>query len=85
MNSSSELKDYLDSIYATAAQYNKPPTYPVTVVCGGIDGAHKGSHVLDRIHAGIVASQGNLTCYNTNFYNQPSETSMGWRWQVSTH
>ncbi|XP_016439807.1 uncharacterized protein LOC107765654 [Nicotiana tabacum] len=82
LNSSSELKDYLDSIYATAAQYNKPPTYPVTVVCGGIDGAHKGSHVLDRIHAGIVASQGNLTCYNTNFYNQPSETSMGWRWQT---
>ncbi|XP_055834022.1 uncharacterized protein LOC129902681 [Solanum dulcamara] len=80
LNDSYELKDYLDTIYSVAAQYNKPPNYPVTVVCGGIDGAPKGSHILDRIQAGIVAFKGNSSCYNTN--SMPSETGLGWRWQT---
>ncbi|CAN4119436.1 unnamed protein product [Withania somnifera] len=80
LNDSSELKDYLDLRYSVAAQYDKPPSYPVTVVCGGIDGAPKGSHILDRIHAGIVASVGNLSCYNTK--SKPSETRLGWTWQT---
>ncbi|MCD7468711.1 hypothetical protein HAX54_007129 [Datura stramonium] len=42
LNDSSELKDYLNSRYSVAAQYNKPPSYPVTIICGGIDhGAQK--------------------------------------------
>ncbi|KAK4358643.1 hypothetical protein RND71_020872 [Anisodus tanguticus] len=79
LNDSFELKDYLDTTYAKVAQYNNPPSYPVTVVCGGIDGAPKGSHILDRIFAGIVAHQGNQSCYNTS--NIPNETSLGWEWQ----
>ncbi|KAK4358642.1 hypothetical protein RND71_020871 [Anisodus tanguticus] len=80
LNDSFELKDYLDTTYAKVAQYNNPPSYPVTVVCGGIDGAPKGSHILDRIFAGIVAHQGNQSCYNTS--NIPNETSLGWEWQT---
>ncbi|KAH0716353.1 hypothetical protein KY284_009258 [Solanum tuberosum] len=80
LNDPFELKDYLDSMYSVAAQYNSPPSYPVTIVCGGIDGAPKGSHILDRIFAGIVAYKGNSSCYNMN--PKPSETGLGWRWQT---
>lgn len=68
-------------MYSVAAQYNSPPSYPVTIVCGGIDGAPKGSHILDRIFAGIVEFNGNSSCYNMN--PMPSEEDLGWRWQVS--
>lgn len=81
LNDSFELKDYLDTMYSRAAQYNSPPIYPVTVVCGGIDGAPAGTDILGRIFAGLVAYSGNRTCYDTN--NSPSQTSMGWTWQVS--
>ncbi|KAK6144286.1 hypothetical protein DH2020_021106 [Rehmannia glutinosa] len=81
LNSSGELKDFLDSMYATAAQYNAPPNYPVTMVCKGIDGAPKEADILGRIFAGVVSFRGNQTCYDTNYYNYPSETSIGWRWQ----
>ncbi|TXG49395.1 hypothetical protein EZV62_025270 [Acer yangbiense] len=53
----SELKDYLDTLYCTAAQYDRPPRYPVTVVCDGIDGASQNSDTLDRIFAGITCSE----------------------------
>lgn len=82
LNNSSELKDYLDSVYSTAAQYNSPPRYPVTVVCGGIDGAPKGTDILGRIFAGLAAYRGNKTCYDTSEYNRPSETQLGWSWQT---
>ncbi|PHU03468.1 hypothetical protein BC332_28719 [Capsicum chinense] len=80
LNDSFELKDYLNFEYSSAAQYNGPPSYPVTIICEGIDGAPKGSHVLDHIHAGIVAYEGNLSCYNTIY--TPSESDMGWAWQT---
>ncbi|KAK6144308.1 hypothetical protein DH2020_021128 [Rehmannia glutinosa] len=60
LNSSGELKDFLDSMYATAAQYNAPPNYPVTMVCKGIDGAPKeADDILGRIFAGVVSFRGN--------------------------
>ncbi|PHT34878.1 hypothetical protein CQW23_26678 [Capsicum baccatum] len=77
---SKDFKDYLNFEYSSAAQYNGLPSHPVTIICGGIDGAPKGSHVLDRIHAGIVAYEGNLSCYNTIY--TPSESDMGWAWQT---
>lgn len=49
LNDPYELKYYLDSIYSEAAQYNKPLNYPVTIICGGIDGAPKESDILDKI------------------------------------
>ena len=83
LNKADELKDYLDTMYAVAAQYNHPPRYPVTVVCGGIDGAPEGSDILSRIFEGLVAFRGNESCYNTSL--SPTETSEGWRWQVNTY
>lgn len=66
-------------MYSVAAQYNEPPEYPVTEVCGGIDGAPKGAHILDRIQAGVVSRKGNRSCYRV-----PTGTGIsGWSWQVS--
>ncbi|KAM1807068.1 hypothetical protein ACFX11_030126 [Malus domestica] len=84
LNNSSELKDYLKSVYAGAAQYDSPPRYPVTVVCGGIDGASSGNDTLSKIFSGLVAYRGNRSCY----VNQPgnlSETDIGWGWQVISY
>ncbi|XP_054816811.1 uncharacterized protein LOC129316416 isoform X2 [Prosopis cineraria] len=80
LNSSSELKDYLETMYASAAQYNRPPRYPVTVICGGIDGASFGSDILNKIYAGVVAYKGNGTC-KVNGPINTTETAVGWRWQ----
>jgi lysosomal Pro-X carboxypeptidase len=75
------VKDYLETIYASAAQYNHPPRYPVNIVCGGIDGAPFGTDVLTKIFAGAVAYSGNQSCY-VNGPKNISETTDGWRWQV---
>ncbi|KAH7836978.1 hypothetical protein Vadar_008123 [Vaccinium darrowii] len=82
LNNSKELKDYLETMYAIAAQYDHPPLYPVTEVCGGIDGAKEGTDILGRIFAGLLAYRPNRTCYNINEYNVPSESDIGWDWQT---
>lgn len=72
----------MESVYSTAAQYNHPPDYPVTIVCGGIDGAPSDASILEKIYAGLVAYRGIRSCY----VNEPrniSETTVGWRWQVN--
>ncbi|XAR60057.1 Lysosomal Pro-Xaa carboxypeptidase [Bertholletia excelsa] len=79
LNSSSELKDYLVSLYAGAAQYNSPPRYPVDIVCAGINGGSQGIDILGRIFSGIVAYQGNGSCYDLG--DNQSETIIGWHWQ----
>lgn len=70
-------------MYATAAQYNQPPRYPVTVVCGGIDGS-ESKDILGKIFAGVVAYRGNLSCYINPTTNE-SETATGWQWQVNIY
>lgn len=77
------MKDFLDSMYSVAAQYDHPPDYPVTLVCKGIDGAPKGTDVIGRIFAGVVSYRGKHNCYDTNTYNHPTQTNVGWGWQVS--
>lgn len=72
-------------MYSSAAQYNEPPTYPVTRVCNGIDKAPKGTDILGRIFAGVVSYKGNRSCYDTLQYAQPTETNVGWHWQVSSY
>ncbi|XP_022753784.1 lysosomal Pro-X carboxypeptidase-like [Durio zibethinus] len=79
LTDSSELKDRLGLMYVSAAQYNQPPMYPVTVVCGGIDGSEK-EDILSKIFAGVVAYRGNRSCYINPPTNE-SETK-GWRWQT---
>ncbi|CAL0324193.1 unnamed protein product [Lupinus luteus] len=80
LNNSSSLKEYLYSVYTSAAQYNRPPQYPVTVICGGIDGASSKSDILSKINAGLVAYKGDKTC-KVNGPTNVSETNMGWKWQ----
>ncbi|XP_028808144.1 lysosomal Pro-X carboxypeptidase-like [Neltuma alba] len=80
---SSELKDYLDSVYAEAAQYDHPASYPVKAICGAIDAAaKKTNNILDQIFEGVVAFMKNKSCYDLNIFNYPSQTNMGWRWQT---
>ena len=69
-------------MYSIAAQYDRPPMYPVTIVCNGIDGGLQGTDILGRIFSGIVASRGNKSCYDMGQSSFPSETEEGWNWQV---
>uniref|UniRef100_A0A2N9GDX8 Uncharacterized protein n=1 Tax=Fagus sylvatica TaxID=28930 RepID=A0A2N9GDX8_FAGSY len=62
------------------AQYNHPPSYPVTMVCSGIDGAPSEIDILSKIFAGVVAYFGNSSCY-VNGPRNISETIEGWSWQ----
>ncbi|RHN75383.1 putative lysosomal Pro-Xaa carboxypeptidase [Medicago truncatula] len=81
LNHSFELSEDLESMYTSAAQYNHPPDYPVTVICSGIDKASFGNNILDKIYSGVVAYKGNGTCKVNNPKNI-SETDVGWRWQT---
>jgi lysosomal Pro-X carboxypeptidase len=67
-------------MYAHAAQYDIPPRYPVTVVCGGIDGASSTDDILTKIFAGVVAYEGNRSCYLIP--RNGTESGVGWLWQV---
>nr|WAU86919.1 birch protein [Betula platyphylla] len=82
LNTSDDLKDYLEYIITEAAQYNSPPTYPVSAICSAIDGATVGTDTLGRIYAGVVAYKQSQSCYDTNEYNYPTETNEGWGWQT---
>ncbi|XP_057458054.1 uncharacterized protein LOC130748827 [Lotus japonicus] len=82
LNQSLELKSDLQLFYATVAQYNNPPIYPVTKICGAIDGgASFGSDILSRIYAGVVAFKGNSTC-KVNGPIIDFESDQGWKWQT---
>ncbi|XP_030473828.1 uncharacterized protein LOC115691362 [Syzygium oleosum] len=83
LESGDELKNYLILQYAGAAQYDDPPTYPVEVMCKGIDGGNTSeTNILEKIFAGVVASHGNSTCYIAPpTGTTPSQTKLGWGWQ----
>ncbi|KAI4334308.1 hypothetical protein L6164_019019 [Bauhinia variegata] len=80
LNESLDLKNSLEYKYASAAQYNDPPTYPVTVICSGIDGASLGNDTLSKIYAGLVAYWGNSSCNYISPANM-TWTIGGWSWQ----
>ncbi|KAI3420511.1 uncharacterized protein J3R85_012726 [Psidium guajava] len=82
LESSSQLKDHLITVYAVAAQYNDPFLRPVKVICDAIDGASPRNDILRKIFAGLVASAGNLTCYVNPPSPRPSQTDLGWPWQT---
>ena len=82
LKKASELKDYLNSLYSVAAQYDSPPDYPVDTVCRGIDGGANGTDILGRIFSGVVAYYGkSRKCYDLGEFFS-SETLDGWDWQV---
>ncbi|KAH9700218.1 prolylcarboxypeptidase-like protein [Citrus sinensis] len=70
LKETSELKDFLDSLYTDVAQYDDPPTYPLRI------------DVLGKIFKGVVAYKGNRSCYDMDEYIRPTETNVGWRWQT---
>ncbi|XP_010535638.1 PREDICTED: lysosomal Pro-X carboxypeptidase [Tarenaya hassleriana] len=84
LNGSFDLKDFLDSVYAEAVQYNRHPNYPVTSICKAIDSESprgKKKDLLGRIFAGVVAYIGNRSCYDTTMFSQPTNNNLAWRWQ----
>ncbi|XP_059639256.1 uncharacterized protein LOC132281577 [Cornus florida] len=79
LNSSKLLKDFLETKYAYAAQYNGPTRYPVTKMCEAIDGTPKGTDILGQIFAGLVAHAGKKSCYNMT--SAPRIDEGAWHWQ----
>ncbi|KAL1213377.1 putative serine protease EDA2 [Cardamine amara subsp. amara] len=83
LNTNSNIKDFLDSVYAEAVQYNRGPSYWVTSICNAINTnpPNRKIDIVDRIFAGVVALIGNRTCYDTNMFAQPTNNNIAWRWQ----
>lgn len=82
------LKDFLNDIYSVAAQYDEPPDYPVSKICGAIDGDGASSYssdILGRISAGVAAAFAgqNMSCYDVKYFDHLTQTRLGWRWQVT--
>lgn len=86
-----QIKSHLKNLYREAAQYDNPPTYPVSVICDAIDHTHSSPNetTLQKIFAGMVAYRGNNSCYNvdtTMLVSDPissqDQISEGWLWQV---
>ncbi|KAI5666471.1 hypothetical protein M9H77_16324 [Catharanthus roseus] len=81
------LKDFLNDIYSVAAQYDEPPDYPVSKICGAIDGDGASSYssdILGRISAGVAAAFAgqNMSCYDVKYFDHLTQTRLGWRWQT---
>ncbi|OAO91012.1 hypothetical protein AXX17_AT5G22340 [Arabidopsis thaliana] len=83
LNGSFDIKDFLDTIYAEAVQYNRGPNFWVAKVCNAINAnpPNRRYNLLDRIFAGVVALVGNRTCYDTKMFAQPTNNNIAWRWQ----
>ncbi|XP_050213673.1 uncharacterized protein LOC126665041 [Mercurialis annua] len=82
VNSSAELKDYLEITYISSAQYDNPPYNPVQNTCRGIDGAPAGTYILDRIVAGLHARRsGPYSCLHVFSPNELYNGS-AWDWQT---
>ncbi|KAK9124033.1 hypothetical protein Sjap_013635 [Stephania japonica] len=77
------LETYLVLMYRSSAQYNRAPVYQVSRICEAIDGAPKGTSVLKKVYAVVVAYNrgSNVSCHNIGGYRPPIETAVGWAWQ----
>ncbi|XP_030522320.1 lysosomal Pro-X carboxypeptidase-like [Rhodamnia argentea] len=83
LKSSSELKKYLRTLYAQVVQYNDPSAQPLKLMCDAINGASPRNGLLRKIFAGLVAINGNLTCYvNSPTSATLAQTLLGWSWQT---
>ncbi|PPD85398.1 hypothetical protein GOBAR_DD17665 [Gossypium barbadense] len=79
LNSASELKKELESIYVVTSQFNQP-AYLVNRVCAAIDETQTDD-ILFKIFAAVVAFNGNNRCY-INPPTPESQTVTGWKWQT---
>ena len=84
LKSGDDLRNALVRMYSVAAQYNSPPEYPVTKICGAIDGAYSAENdILSKIYAGVVAYYGNSSCqFDDGGLPFSLESIFGWLWQV---
>ncbi|KAF1889583.1 hypothetical protein Lal_00024910 [Lupinus albus] len=84
LSTSSNLKDYLGSIYTGVAQYNDPHENTLKVICDAIDGAANKTDVLGQIFEGVVAyhDKKKKPCYEMEGNKEPTETDIGWAWQT---
>ena len=82
LKDASDLKNYLTTLYSSSAQYDRPPKYPVTVVCRGIDGGANGTDILGRIFSGVVAYHGeSRSCCDLNAISSTDKLT-SWDWQA---
>ncbi|EOA20471.1 hypothetical protein CARUB_v10000783mg [Capsella rubella] len=81
LNKSFDLKDFLDTIYVESVQYDEGSW--VTDVCDAINAGppNRKIDILDRIFAGVVASHGNQSCYDTNYSVLVASDAMAYSWQ----
>ncbi|CAA7027727.1 unnamed protein product [Microthlaspi erraticum] len=83
LNGTFALKNYLDSIYATVAQYSNN-FYSVATICEAINSPpNDKDDLLGQIFAGVVSFMGNKTCYDTSL--EPTNAYMAWKWQRDGH
>ncbi|KAF8034745.1 hypothetical protein BT93_C0911 [Corymbia citriodora subsp. variegata] len=83
LRSSSGLKKYLRLLYSQVVQYNDPSAQPLKLMCDAINGASPRNGLLRKIFAGLVAINGNLTCYvNAPASGSFAQTLLGWSWQT---
>ncbi|KAK9124037.1 hypothetical protein Sjap_013639 [Stephania japonica] len=88
LDDSYSLKNYLEGMYAEAAQYDLPlnPRHSVKGICDAIDSeSTQSTDLLDRVYAGVVAHKGKKKCYDINDSTQSqSQKYDGWGWQCCT-
>ncbi|XP_021899078.1 lysosomal Pro-X carboxypeptidase-like [Carica papaya] len=82
LNSSRQLKNFLELSYMSSAQYDNPPYDLVGTICRAIDGVPQETYILDTIAKGLNASFGGDSCIYV-FDLKPSNQS-GWEWQKCT-
>lgn len=86
LNTTQELKDYLEIMYISAAQYDNPPNYPVESTCSGIDGAPEGTDILGRIAAGLANRfRGFVSCNNVFTFEISNKSAWDWQVYISDH
>jgi len=51
-------------------------------MCSAIDAAAKKTDILGQIFEGVVSYMRPRSCYDMNEFTRPTETNLGWRWQV---
>lgn len=74
LNNTDELKDFLDLLYCSLAQYESPSR-----ICDAMDKAGKGASVLTRVHAGVAAVYSDMSyCLQISY----SESDVGYAWQT---
>ncbi|CAO2814605.1 unnamed protein product [Amaranthus hypochondriacus] len=74
-----DLKQEIEGMISSAAQYDSPPYYPVNQICKAIDNSPKTSHVLEKLAAGLLAIA-NSPCVDITTISDPQSDAFS-EWQ----